>query len=108
MWVQNENKFGWLLLHAFSRLYGGKEIEWCLITRLPTLKKLKLIFLAICGIGQICIVLLTRLLLWIFWPGLGVRRAENPLLGSVFVFFLVPFGSLLFTSYVLFGTFWFL
>ena len=41
---KKRKKYGWLLLHACSRLYGGKEIGWYLITGIPTLKKLNLIF----------------------------------------------------------------
>ena len=51
-------------------------------------------------------VLLTRTLLWIFWLGLGVGSFVcflSGLVGSS----LTPFGSLLFTSRVLFGTSWF-
>ena len=49
---------------------------------------------------------LTRILLWIFWFGLGVGRVVcflSGLVGSS----LVPFGSLLFASCVFFGTSWF-
>ena len=51
-------------------------------------------------------MLLTQILLWIFWLDLGVGRVVCFLLGLVGSF-LVPFGSLLFTSCVLFGTSWF-
>ena len=39
--------------------------------RVTNAQKIKANFLRICGIGQICIVLLTRLLLWIFLAWLG-------------------------------------
>ena len=55
---------------------------------------------------EICIVLLTRILLWIFWLGLGVGSLVCFLPGLVGSS-LAPFGSLLFTSRVLFGTSWF-
>ena len=92
---KKRKKFGWRHLCACFGLFGMLEIGWCSRMRLPPPKNLKLTLYPICGLWLICIVLITRTLFWTSLLGWGVVR----------VFRFVFFGSLLFTTCVLLGTF---
>ena len=71
---KKRKKIGWQPPCACFGLSGTLEIGWCLRTRSPLPKGLKLTLFSICGLGLTYIVLIIQTLFWISSHGWGVGR----------------------------------
>ena len=72
MWVKSIEKSGLQPRCACSGISGEQGICWCLRTRSPPPKELKLILFPTCGLGLICTMVVIHTLLYTFLLGWGV------------------------------------